>query len=435
MAVLTPPQIIAWYQASLHASGFRELDDVPREIWQAAVEHGKRALPPGFVGSLLERLTKKSSGLRGAGAPFAAESELLAKLCDGTGMEHLEGVFILAGSSCEPGFLKGVLLQILDRIPGFYLNEITISPTDLERAFSAPHHPDPAFPAEKILAKVYKDALALVDASPFMLTATDMFEIGHPDLFQKPADRTFYRVMMRAVAGVHAWTSGVFTFQEETPGVVAMFGEPQVLALGGYDSLATQGDISSLVPSELAYMDETMAVDLFDYKFLENQLLFYKREQGAVFRIRREMILQVHLTPFMEHERHLGLLFAWCLVLAEKILEVFVKDMMRLHFELHGFQPSALHDACEFFRLFLREKGNSDRVKIRIIEIDTLPLFRSTRSQWWLLGPTPQGDCKCLPLAFPQTDEFARLKETEQEKILGDGIRSTLERMVTSAHR
>ena len=70
MAVLTPSQIKAWYQTSLRLSGYEELDVLPRRIWKTAVIHGKRALPPGFLGNLIERLTKKNAGLRGGAGSF-----------------------------------------------------------------------------------------------------------------------------------------------------------------------------------------------------------------------------------------------------------------------------------------------------------------------------------------------------------------------------
>ncbi len=435
MNFLNPAQIREWYGRSLQRSGLEELDTQPVHCWKRVVLQGRRALPPGFLANLLERLSHKSVGRRSRVPKSPVEEELLDKICIGTGFEHLEGVFILAGTKADPAFFSGVVEQIVDRIPGFHHEAVNFSDSDLDRSLQIGLAPDPAFNADEVLDSVYRDTLEALQREPFRLQSTDLFEIAHPDLFPKPANRTFYRVMMSFVAGITTWASGVFTLREEAPMVVSRFGEPQMLPLGGYDALTNKGDISSLVPSELAYIDESMEVDMFDYKVLENQLMYFKREQGAVFRIRRLLFVRLDLTMFMEHEKHLGMLFAWCLVLSEKLIETFCKDIIRIRFQFLGFKPSTLVDACEFFRLLLHEKGNGERVTVES-HFDKTPLPEaSVRDQCWVLGRSALPDMKFIPLAFPQTDEFAAQSTTEQGMTLGQLISSTIERMVGDAHR
>ena len=448
-------QIKGWYSASLQLSGFKELDALPKAVWMAVVLQGKRALPPGFLGNFIERLTHKTAGIHSGTRAFPLEDGLMDKICIGTGFEHLEGVFILAGAKCDPRFFSGVIEQVMDRIPGFFNPLVNFSDKDLDAAMREIDRPEPpvresrAHPGGRTgiffadressvlstIETIYREVLEHLERDPFRLNQADLFEIGHPSLFEKPADRTFYRVMMRAVKGIATWAGGVFTLREETPVVVSHFGEPQMLPLGGYDSLTNKGDISSLVPSELAFIDEAMPVDMFDYKFLENQLMYFKREQGAVFRIRRRVHIQVELTSFMEHERHLGMFFAWCLILSDKILDAFTKDIVEIQFEFMGFEPTAMKDALEFFRHFLREKGNADRVTVEITSGDPVPPKISKRHQCWILGRIPFSDMKHVDLAFPQNDDFASRDEGEQEKHLGMIISGTLERMVVNAYR
>jgi len=434
MGFLHPEKIKAWYLQSLEASGYRELDSLPLNLWKKIVLHGKMALPPGFLGNLIERLTHKSAGLKEPRFVFPLEEQLLEKICKGTGFEHLEGLFILSGGKVDPNFFAGVVEQIVDRIPGFH-SEIEIASRDLDASFSSLTSADSQFQALPIIEKLYQKAIDDFSKEPFYLDQVDLFEISHPQLFIRPADRTFYRVMMASVKAIATWARGVFSLQEELPMVVAKYGEPQMLLLGGYDSLTNKGDIASLVPSELAFIDETMAVDMFDYKFLENQLMFFKREEGAVFRIRRHVLVQLELTPFLEHERHLGLLFAWCLTLAEKILEAFVKDIVKIEFQFLGYQPSAMKEACEFFRHFLNEKGNLDRVSLELLSTSAPIPEVDERAQCWILGKVPFSKMKHIPLEFPQTDEFAEKSSGDQEKILGEIISNTVEKMVGNAYR
>lgn len=434
MALLTPAQIQAWWQTSLAVSGFRQLDDLPRRVWRDAVLHGKNALPPGFFALLWERLTRRNAGTRTDRAGLAAEDELLTALGHVPGFEHLEGLFILHGAQPNEEFVTGVLAQVLDRLPGFHHPQVQMAARDLDAVLDQPPAPDPSFPAARLLSVTCLDALARLQAAPLALTAADLFEIGHPHLFRLPADRTFYRRMMAGILGIAPWATGTFTLKEESSTVVAQFGEPQILPLGGYDSLATKGDISSLVPSELGYIDEEMEVDLFDYKFSENQLLYFKREEGAVFRIRRDVTVALELTPFFEHERHLGLLFAWCFVLAERLMETFVKDAVRLFFRFSGFQPTAFKEAGAFFRYFLEEKGIFRRIFLSSLGEPPAD-FQSIHTQGWLLGGKPDPQRKHVPLAFPQSDEFAAADPGEQERQLGASVVTVLKRMIGDADR
>jgi len=432
MALLNSSQISLWIETSLENSGFQKLEGDALKAWRDTVLHGKNSMPPGFFGLLWERLTGKSPGKHKERVGLALEDELLEQICHGRGFEHIEGLFILHGSKISVDFATGVVNQVIDRIQGFHSSKIQIAARDLDSALEKAFPPSPDFPAKQLLKDVYQDAFDRQMKVPFALSPTDLFEIGHPQLFRTPADRTFYRRMMSGALGITPWATGVFTLKEETTMVVAHFGEPQILPLGGYDSLATKGNISSLVPSELGFIDEEMEVDLFDYKYCENQLLYFKRDEGAVFRIRRDLVVRLPLTPFFEHERHLGMLFAWCLVLSERVIETFMKDAVRIYFEFPGFQPTAFAPACAFFRFFLQEKGLTRRIFLS--SPDELPAdFQSSRVQAWVLGPVPINDLKFVPLEFPQTDEFAAAEPEDQERRLGAQVVLALKRMIGDA--
>ncbi len=57
--------------------------------------------------------------------------------------------------------------------------------------------------------------------------------------------------------------------------------------VGGYTSLATRGSIESLLHSQLAYMETDERPDLFDIKFLRDELLYYARDENQFLRRRR----------------------------------------------------------------------------------------------------------------------------------------------------
>src|SRR4029077_16166328 len=61
--------------------------------------------------------------------------------------------------------------------------------------------------------------------------------------------------------------------------------------VGGFTSIATRGSIESLLHSQLAYMeDEPERPDLFDIKFVRDELLYYSRDENQFLRRRRTFV-------------------------------------------------------------------------------------------------------------------------------------------------
>lgn len=64
--------------------------------------------------------------------------------------------------------------------------------------------------------------------------------------------------------------------------------------VGGFASLATRGSIESLLHSQLAYMEEGQQPDLFDIKFLRDELLYYARDENQFRRRRRTFVFVLY---------------------------------------------------------------------------------------------------------------------------------------------
>ncbi len=436
MRFLLPDQIAFWYRQSLQKSGYREVHAFVRDFWKDLVRRGCHAMPPGFIARLMSRFMSVPVGERLAGhVGFAAENEYLDTICSAEGADRLEGIFLLTGADRDTVLAQGIFQQIIERLPPFQNAEIAFSDSEMEKSFAVAVATSAGFDVDKALDAIYANAAGEFQRSDFRFYADDIFEIGHPGLFERAADRLFFRRMTRAMKGMARWTRSVFTLKEESSWVVAKYGEPQTLPLGGYDELTSKGNLSSLVPSELAYIDESMQFDLFDYKFIENQLTYFKRDSGAVFRIRRDIVVKATLSEFFEHERHLGLLFAWVFNFAEKLIDTFIKDMVNVIIVLDGYEPSSLHDAGSFFRHFLHEKGLDKRIQLLSGKSETtlLPEKLRLNAQTWYFGPGEAKDTNSVRFVFPKTDDFAGLQADEQEKLLGELINAALDRMVKGA--
>lgn len=59
--------------------------------------------------------------------------------------------------------------------------------------------------------------------------------------------------------------------------------------VGGYTSISTKGSIESLLHSQLAYMEEE-SPDLFDMKFVRDELFYYSRDENQFLRRRRAFV-------------------------------------------------------------------------------------------------------------------------------------------------
>ncbi len=73
--------------------------------------------------------------------------------------------------------------------------------------------------------------------------------------------------------------------------------------VGGFTSISTRGSIESLLHSQLVFMetDEAERPDLFDIKFLRDELLYYARDENQFLRQRRTYLFALH--PNLEHAR------------------------------------------------------------------------------------------------------------------------------------
>lgn len=435
MILLRPDQIAYWYKYSLNRSGYSELFGFARDFWKDLVRRGNRAFPPGFLARLLEAFMTEPAGVKVDGAtPAESESRYLQMIRNAPGADRLDGVFIISGADRDNVLAQPILTQIIDRLPAFRHSALVFSDSELEKAMSVEVAHSAGFNVDQAFEHIYQQAIQEFGETEFSFDADDIFEIGHPNLFERAADRLFYRRMVEAMRGLATWTRSVFTIKEESSWIVARYGEPQVLPLGGYDELTNKGTLSSLVTSELAYIDESMAFDLFDYKFIENQLMYFKRDSGAVFRIRRDIRVKIVLSEFFEHERHLGLMFAWCFNFAEKLIETFIKDMVNVFIELDGYIPSSMPDACDFFGHFLNEKGLSERICLTAGKSRTSETMQlRENAQTWLFAAEPDQHSIFIRFNFPQSDEFAASEADEQNRILGSLINDSIERMVKHA--
>jgi hypothetical protein len=77
--------------------------------------------------------------------------------------------------------------------------------------------------------------------------------------------------------------------------------EEYTYPVGGFASISTRGSIESLLHSQLAFMEEDDRPDLFDIKFLRDELLYYSRDENSFLRRRHTFVIALY--PDLVHAR------------------------------------------------------------------------------------------------------------------------------------
>ncbi|QEL17361.1 hypothetical protein [Limnoglobus roseus] len=199
--------------------------------------------------------------------------------------------------------------------------------------------------------------------------------------------------------------------------------------VGGYTSISNRGSVESLLHSQLAFMEKDESPDLFDMKFVRDELFYYSRDENQFLRRRRAFafVLTADLIAarFKDAElpaQRIMLASATILALVRKLSEWLSTDA--LHFELlfvgdEGKQPLA--EEAELFRILLRERIANKTAAVEVVEslaaVGTHCSHLSRKAQVQILQLTAD-----VPMAEPDgTVLTALVIDTARPRLL-DGI-------------
>lgn len=132
--------------------------------------------------------------------------------------------------------------------------------------------------------------------------------------------------------------------------------------VGGYTSISTRGSIESLLQSQLAYMEDETP-DLFDMKFVRDELFYYSRDENQFLRRRRAFVFIFYpdliAARFKDAQlpcQRIVMVQSLVLALVRKLTEWLSTDAIR--FDVLFVQDagkSPLEEEAKLLRLLLRE--------------------------------------------------------------------------------
>ena len=241
---------------------------------------------PGVGPGLIREYEDYVLGKLYADSSFERASDALAHY--GSPRDRAKGLaFLLAQLAEQTGF-GGVVLS-----PGIVRELERAEPADvLSEGWRSLNEEASPFITEQYVALIER-----VHNTGEILAPEDVFELEHKTALAGFGPRVALRQMLR-VANRFASVMPKY----HAPGrsqhveVATHILDEDTYPVGGFTSISNRGSIESLLHSQLAYMEreDDLRPDLFDIKFLRDELLYYSRDENQFFRRRRTFIIALH---------------------------------------------------------------------------------------------------------------------------------------------
>ncbi len=146
-----------------------------------------------------------------------------------------------------------------------------------------------------LLVALYEGLVRAVRGSTEFLGPEDLFELEHGTALAYLGERLARRQVLQAVARLEAALPRhrvrPAARQRDVPTRIL---DEDTYPVGGFTSLSTRGSVESLLHSQLAYMETDERPDLFDIKFLRDELLYYARDENQFLRRRRTFVIALY---------------------------------------------------------------------------------------------------------------------------------------------
>jgi hypothetical protein len=191
-----------------------------------------------------------------------------------------------------------------------------------------------------LLSNLYEALISAARRLAEVLGPEDIFELEQRTALDEFGQRLALRQGVRAAASLegslprHPYRPAVHRHE-----VATRILDEDTYPVGGFTSLSNRGTVESLLHSQLAYIEPAEErPDLFDIKFLRDELLYYSRDENQFLRRRRTFVIVLSsdlvVTRFKDAELHYQrgiLLLALIVVLIRKLAQWLTTDALQFH--------------------------------------------------------------------------------------------------------
>jgi hypothetical protein len=226
---------------------------------------------------------------------------------------------------------------------------------------------------QPLLVELYESLLQAARRTAELLAPEDVFELEHRTALAELGERLALRQVLQAAARLEAdlprHRPRPRPRREE---VATRILDEDTYPVGGFSSLSTRGSVESLLHSQLAYMEKDERPDLFDVKYLRDELLYYARDENQFLRRRRTFVFVLFpdlvqtrfKDPALPWQRGV-LLLGLLLVAVRKLSEWLNTDALTFEFcFLAGKEADPLRPERELVEMLLREAIAAGTVRL-----------------------------------------------------------------------
>jgi hypothetical protein len=278
-----------------------------------------------------------------------------------------------------------------------------------------------------LVIDLYEGLIAAARRTAEVLGPEDIFELEHGTALNELGQRLALRQVLQAANSLEAALPRhrvrPLARRREVPTRIL---DEDTYPVGGFTSISTRGSVESLLHSQLAYMETSDRPDLFDIKFLRDELLYYARDENQFLRRRRTFVFvfQPDLVASRFKDAELPyqrgvLLLALVAVAVRKLSEWLSTDALsfRLLFPGAG-ESDPLADERDLLETVLREP-----ITIGTAHVERLaPQAVAAECARW----ARRSLCHCLVVGAARAKPPLEAEETAVSRLVVDGPRPAL---------
>ena len=393
--------------------------------WASAIaSNGQPLLPLGVIADVGHFLTGQHLGATGPSKHEAEnwpqtlirsyEDYFLSKIYSDWNLERASDVVLGLDDEDQAKAIAYVVQQLRSSAnlggvtfsPAIVRDLLKLSPGDLKQAATKAITDEPLLPIfETLYDELIRAGRRMVEVIADEDVAALQQRTAFGDMGQYVAHRQIIQLEAKFSARLPHRPVRPLAGRREVPTRVV---DEDQYPVGGYSSLSNRGSIESLLHSQLAYMEPSREPgDLFDLKFVRDELFYYSRDENQFLRRRRAFffILQPDLTQTRYKDAELPaqriiLTLALILVVIHRLAEWLSTDA--LHFEivlLSDEKEEALPHERELLEIVLQEM--IDRSEVFITKSEE---FSSVIKQCEDLAHTSQVHGLCVGTSARELD-------------------------------
>jgi hypothetical protein len=351
---------------------------------------------------------------------FSRASDALRRYA--RGREQAQGLAFFLGQFHERAHFPGVEMS-----PGVITTAIETPPEEL---LTEGYESLRQTGVQPLLPELYEALIVASRRTAEVLGQEDLFELESRTALEDVGQRLARQQVLRAAGGLEATLPRhkirPLARRMEVPTRIL---DEDTYPVGGFTSISNRGTVESLLHSQLAYMEEDNSdgPDLFDIKFLRDELLYYARDENQFLRRRRTFVIV--LPPELAEARfkdadlpyqRIVMLLALLVVIVRKLTEWLSTDALLFRFLFVGEgEDQPLAHEHGLLQTLLREPlatGNALLERVAAKKIPALCEGWSRRSMvhCLVLGVKPA-------LLDPNDTVVTRLAVDGARPALGDG--------------